>query len=93
MNFKDLVKKIALIGEAVAVSTVPGAAAVDNAAHSIISAKTTTEKEQAIFDTAIASLDEIATFDPSLIADESSFKDAVINLHKYSVQLKNSLKH
>lgn len=92
MAFTNLLKKIGLIGEAVAVATIPGANIVDAAAHSIITAKTTTEKEQAIFNTALASLDEIERFDPALIDDEASFKDAVINLHKYSVQLKNSLK-
>lgn len=92
MTFKDLLGKIGLVAEAVAVSTIPGASGVDTAVHSIITAKTTTEKEQAIFDSALASLDTFEAFDPSLIADEPSFKDAIINLHKYSIQLKNSLK-
>lgn len=92
MNFKNLIKKIALIGEAVAVSTIPGASAIDTAAHSIVNAKTVEDRELAIFNTAIASLDEIEAFNPDLIENEALFKDALINLHRYSIQLKLSLK-
>lgn len=92
MNFKDLIKKIALIGEAVAVSSIPGASVIDSSAHAIINAKTGAEKEVAIFDTAMTSFEEIENFKPDLIADPVAFKDAVVNIHKYSLQLHNSLK-
>lgn len=91
MDWKGLFKKIGLVAESVAVATVPGAAAVDQSVHAIVNAKTVTERESAIVDAALAGLDEAEMINPDLVKDPAKFRDAVVNLHKYAHQLKDSI--
>lgn len=91
MNWKSIFINVAKVAEGVAVASVPGAAAVDASVHGIINAKTVTERESAIVDAALAGLDEAEMIKPELVKDPDKFKDAVINLHKYAHQLKDSI--
>lgn len=92
MTFGDLLKKIGLVAEAVAVSTVPGAQTIDAGVHAIVNAKTTSDREQAIFTTALAGVDELSNFDISLFSDQDAAKKLIVQIHDDAIQLKGLIK-
>lgn len=86
------VKAILGLAENIAVATVPGAAGIDKAAHEVIDAKSGADKENAIFDSFMASVDTLEVFKPELIANDDEFKAAVIDMHHAIDRMKASLK-
>lgn len=90
--WKAVLLGIVHVSESVAVSAIPGAAAIDVAVHETISAKTGTEKEQAIIDSITAGLAELQMFKPNTIADIALFNKGLVDAHNAFDEISKSLK-
>ena len=90
--WKAVLLGIAHVAEPIAVATLPGAQAVDLAVHEAISAKTGTDKEQAIVDSVSAGLDELQVFKPDTIKDPDLFKKGIVDAHNAFDEISKALK-
>lgn len=84
-----ILKGILMVGEAVAVQTVPGAQAVDSGVRAIVSGN----RDEGILDTAEGAIKLIENFKEADIADEQLFRAGVADLEAGFHKIKNSLKH
>lgn len=90
--WKSVLLGIVHVAEPIAINAIPGAAAVDLAIHESISAKTGTEKEQAIIDSISASLNELQIFKPDTIGDIVLFNKGLVDAHNAFDEISKSLK-
>lgn len=86
-NWKSIVS---IIGH-IAASVVPGGSAVVDAVQENIDAKTGAEKEKAIIDSVFAGLNEVETFDASLIKDPTLFNKGITDAHAAFDEIKAAL--